>query len=220
VKIKSLQVGKPITVEFNGKQVTTSIFKDQINGPVMLKTLNIVGDAQADLSVHGGHDKALYAYALDIYPKWQVLRPNDTFTNGVFGENLSLDTLPEDKIFIGDIYKLGEAIVQVTQPRFPCYKLGVKFRDIKIIKQFMKLEHPGVYFRVLKEGLINIGDELKLVEQEKILLSVLELFQIQHSSELNFTRILEIAKISSLPDEWKSHFQTILNSSEEVFNRE
>lgn len=211
MKIKSMQVGKPRPVEINGKTVITSIFKDHIKGPLLLKTLNLVGDEQADLRVHGGADKALYAYSLDTYPKWQKLRPNDIFDNGAFGENLSMDSLPEDDIYIGDTYKLGEAIVQVTQPRFPCYKLGVKFKDPKIIKQFMQFERPGVYFRVLKEGLINDGDELILIEQEKTLLSILELFQIQHEAELDLSRIFEISKISSLPDEWKSHFQKVLS---------
>ncbi|MBC7712060.1 MAG: MOSC domain-containing protein, partial [Rhizobacter sp.] len=192
MKIESIQIGMPKTVEFRGKQISTGIFKDRIKGPVILKTLSLEGDGQADLRVHGGVDKALYAYPFDTYNRWRKLRPDLEFTDGAFGENLSMSSLQEDSIYIGDIYELGEAIVQVTQPRFPCYKLGVKFKESKIIKQFMEFDRPGVYFRVLKEGIIDVGDELKLVSREKVLLSVLELFHIQDFEEVNKDRIREI----------------------------
>ncbi len=210
MKIESIQVGMPKTVVFRGKEITTGIFKDPVKGPVLLKTLSLVGDGQADLRVHGGVNKALYAYSLDTYPRWRKLRPDLEFTDGAFGENLSMSSLLEDSIYIDDVYELGLAVVQVTQPRFPCYKLGVKFKESKIIKQFMEFERPGVYFRVLKEGEINVGDELKLIKREEVLLSVLELFQIQSAEEVDKDRIREILQIDSLTDEWKADFQKML----------
>jgi MOSC domain-containing protein YiiM len=176
MKIQSIQVGTPKVIEYKGHQILTGILKKKIAGPVLLKKLNLEGDAQADLSVHGGKDKALYAYSCDAYEGWRKLRPQDSFDNGAMGENLSVDHLPEDKIYIGDTFEIGTCVVQVTQPRFPCYKLAAKFNDPLIVKQFMKFERPGVYFRVIKEGAIEVDQELKLTHQEKIRVSVHELF--------------------------------------------
>lgn len=183
MKVLSIQVGKPKTIQYQGKPVTTGIFKDPVSGPVMLRTLNLDGDGQADLRVHGGIDKALYAYSYDVYAQWKTLRPQDSFSFGAMGENLSIDSMAEDTISIGDTYKLGDAIVQVTQPRFPCQKLAIKFNDPSILKQFMKLARPGVYFRVLQEGFINVGDELQLIDQAKTRLSIIESFKQRGSSD-------------------------------------
>jgi len=177
MKILSIQVGKPKTIEFNGKQITTGIFKDPVSSPVMLRTFNLDGDGQADLKVHGGRDKALYAYSSDAYLEWKKLRPQDEFPSGAIGENLTIDFLPEDQIYIGDTYEVGKAIVQVTQPRFPCYKLAAKFQDNEIRKQFMKINRSGVYYRVLQEGFVGVGDEMKLLNREKSTLSIAEVFR-------------------------------------------
>lgn len=176
MKIQSIQIGAPQEIVYRGHQITTGIFKKPIAAPIYLHEFNLEGDAQADLTVHGGRDKALYAYSCDAYLIWRQSRPNDTFEFGAMGENLSVDSLSEDKIYIGDTFELGDAIVQVTQPRFPCYKLAAKFNDPLIIKQFMKLGRPGVYFRVLKTGLIDIDQEFRLIHQEKERISVRDVF--------------------------------------------
>jgi MOSC domain-containing protein YiiM len=176
MKIKSIQVGIPQTFEYRGRSIVTGIIKKAVTGPVLLRQFNLDGDAQADLTVHGGRDKALYAYSCDAYEWWKQTRPEDSFEYGEMGENLSVDDLPEDKIYIGDTFEVGEAVVQVTQPRFPCYKLAFKFNDPLIIKQFMQSARPGVYFRVLKEGLIDINQELKLIEQGPARISVRDNF--------------------------------------------
>ena len=173
------------------------------------------GDGQADLSVHGGVDKALYAYPFDTYKTWERLRPEDTFRFGAFGENLCFDYLDEDAIYIGDTFSLGDAVVQVTQPRFPCFKLGIKFNDVSVIKQFMTLNRPGVYFRVLKEGKINLGDQLSLIAQEEIKVSVLELFNLTNKTsdeekQDHFLRIREILKLKSLNHEWRERMESWL----------
>lgn len=171
-----MQVGKPQEIEFQGKSILTGIFKDRVPGPLMLRTLNLQDDGQADLKVHGGRDKALYAYPADAYLEWKKLRPQDEFLGGAMGENLTIDFLPEDQIYMGDIYEVGEAVIQVTQPRFPCYKLAAKFKDVEILKQFMKINRPGVYYRVLKEGLLDVGNEMKLVSRENSSLTIAQVF--------------------------------------------
>jgi MOSC domain-containing protein YiiM len=207
MKIETICVGKPVTVEFNGREVTTAIFKYPVRGPVKLNALNLDGDGQADLNVHGGIDKALYGYAKDAYKSWQKTRPQDDFPDGAMGENLTFSSLPEENLFIGDTFALGEAIVQVVQPRFPCMKLAVKFEDLEILKEFMALKRPGVYFKVLKPGMLKEGDELKLLSQENSRLSVLELFEIQAGKALDKERKKEILTISALPESWKARLQ-------------
>ncbi len=177
MKIVSIQVGTPQEIPFRGKQVTTAIIKRPVSGPIKVKRLNLEGDRQADLTVHGGVDKAIYAYSIDAYPWWKKARPQDVFEYGAFGENLSIDALPEDKTYVGDTFEIGTAVLQVSEPRFPCYKLGVKFGDPKILKTFMQSKRPGVYFRVLQEGTIEAAQTFTLVAREKKLVSILDVFE-------------------------------------------
>ena len=177
MKLLSIQIGKPQDINFRGKTIRTGIFKTPIGGPVLVRTTNLDGDGQADLSVHGGIHKAVYGYAVDTFREWKSLRPEHEFTFGAFGENLSLETLREDRIFVGDKFSLGDAVLQAVQPRFPCFKLGVKFDDPSILKSFMKFQRPGVYFAVLREGLIEAGQELKLIEQEQREVSITDVFR-------------------------------------------
>lgn len=209
MKILSIQVGKPKAIHYQGQTVTTGIFKDPVPGPVMLRMTNLDGDGQADLSVHGGIDKALYAYSCDAYSEWKTLRPQDSFSFGAMGENLTLDVLPEDAIFIGDVFQVGAAQVQVSQPRFPCSKLGVMYKDPAILKQFMNINRPGVYFRVLKEGLIDVGDEFKLISSETVRFSVIEMFLLKQNVP-SPDRILEILQLTSLPEKWKKDLKAKL----------
>jgi len=209
LRILSIQVGVPRTFQYGGQNVVTSIFKKQVPGPVRLRTLNLEGDTQSDLKVHGGRDKAVYAYSYDAYDWWKRTRPNDTFESGAMGENLSVDQMPEDQLFIGDTFEIGEAVVQITQPRFPCYKLGMKFNDPAILKQFMKLERPGIYFRVLKEGEIDVQQEFELIDQEAVRISVHELFTINRTAPADPSRIREILKLKSLNEQWREEFESL-----------
>jgi MOSC domain-containing protein YiiM len=212
MKLVSIQVGLPRTVKAGDKEVTTGIFKDPVEGPVLVRKLNLDGDRQADLKVHGGVDKAVYAYACDAYGGWRNLRPQDELPWGAMGENLSFETLSEDQICVGDTFELGEAVLQAVQPRFPCYKLAVKFNDPAILKQFMTYNRPGVYFRVLKEGLIDRGQRLKLVNREAILVSVQELFEFKQSLRLTRERIAEILKVQALNSDWRAKFEAALQA--------
>ncbi len=208
--IESIQVGKSKAIEHLGREIKTAIFKYPVEGKVFLKTLSLEGDEQADLRVHGGLDKALYAYPSDVYAEWRKLRPNDDFSNGAMGENLSMSTLPESEICVGDTYRIGEAIVQVTQPRFPCHKLGLKYKDMNILGDFMKLGRPGVYYRVLKEGLISKGQAMSILDREKIRFSILEFFNFKKDQAPDKSRLREIVSIEALPKKWRAKFQLAL----------
>lgn len=176
MKLLAISVGQPKSFDFKGKQISTSIFKDPISGPVQVFKENIEGDRQADLKVHGGADKAVYAYGYDTYPWWQETLNKEQLPYGALGENLTLDRLDEQKIYVGDVFSLGSCELQAVQPRFPCFKLGIRYGDQKIIQTFNRYRRPGVYFRVLKEGRIQAGDSMKLIRSEALRASIDELF--------------------------------------------
>jgi MOSC domain-containing protein YiiM len=201
MKILSIQVGRPRTVEYNGRQIRTGIFKDPISVPVMVRTLNLDGDGQADLRLHGGVNKAVYAYGADTFQRWAEVRPNDLFTGGAFGENLTLDVLREDEVLIGDTFKVGGATLQAVQPRFPCFKLGLKFGDSSILRAFMKFGRPGVYFSVLEEGVIRTGDELSLIDRMHKSVSILRLFEIFKENDRVPLEIKTLLQLPMLPPE-------------------
>lgn len=209
MKIVSIQVGRIRTVPFKGKDVTTGIFKLPVKGPVRVETLRLEGDEQADLKVHGGADKAVYAYSLDTLPWWRQKRPNDVFDYGSFGENLSIDQINEDQVFIGDVFEVGTALLQVSEPRFPCFKLGIKFNDQEILKQFMELGRSGVYFRVLREGEIDVGQNLKLISQEKVLAPISEFFEFTQKKPTK-KRVEELLQVQGLTVKWRAKLEALL----------
>nr|BDT29036.1 MOSC domain-containing protein [Bacteriovorax sp. HI3] len=210
MKILTIQISKVKKVEYKGRPVETGFFKEQVKGPLKLLSLKLEGDEQADLKVHGGLDKALYAYPYDSYVEWKKFRPEHTYEPGAFGENLCMETLDEKSIYIGSTYRLGEAEVQVTQPRFPCFKLGIKFNDHSMIKSFMNFGRPGVYFRVLKEGMIKEGDTLELLEQDQIRFSITEFVDLYFSDKKDIERVKEILTIPSLNHEWRAQFERMI----------
>ncbi len=207
MKIDSIQIGTIRDLEYRGLSMKTGIFKMPVTGPVLIQYLNIRGDRQADLTVHGGKDKAVYAYSSDAYSVWKTLRPQDLFEYGAMGENLSVDHMSEQKMYIGDTFEIGDAVLQAVQPRFPCQKLAAKFHDPLIIRQFMKFERPGVYFRVLKEGMIEQGQELKLIEQEEVRVSIHEMFILSKNISIHPTRLKEILKLKSLNESWREQIE-------------
>lgn len=207
MKIVSVNVGKPKQVLWQGKEVLTSIFKYPVDGPLAVKKLNIAGDEQADLSVHGGLDKAIYAFSFDTYAWWQKTLGLSTLEPGAFGENLTLDTLDESKIFVGDVFAVGSCELQAVQPRQPCFKLGIRFGDMKILKTFNDYHRCGVYFRVLKEGQIQAGDSLQLIRSEKTKASISELFQFYKDKWVTTPeRARELLQIPSMNESWREAF--------------
>ena len=162
MKILSVNVGLPREVLFGEEIVTTGIFKEPVEGRVKLRKLNLDGDKQADLTVHGGEDKAVYAYPKEHYGYWQLEFPNISLPWGMFGENLTTEGLNENMINIGDRFRIGSAEVVATQPRMPCYKLGVKFGRMDVVRRFLTSGRPGIYFKVLLEGEVEAGESIEL----------------------------------------------------------
>ena len=164
-KIISINVGLPRIVMSDGKTVSTGIFKEPVAGRVMLRTLNLDGDQQADLSVHGGPSKAVYAYPCQHYEYWKREFPEMKLPWGMFGENFTTAGLFESELNIGDKFQVGSAIVMVTEPRLPCFKLGIKFGRTDIVKRFLASQRTGFYFAVLREGDVGAADRIELIER-------------------------------------------------------
>ncbi len=178
MKILGIYTSMPTELSWNGKTVLSSINKKPIVGlEVTAGPEGIEGDRSADLNVHGGVDKAIYAYGMDVYPLWKQKRPDLQFGNSAMGENLTVEQLDETQFFVGDEYVLGSALLQVSEPRFPCFKLGMKYQDPKIIVDFNSLCRPGVYFRLLQPGSFKIGDVLKLEKKVSPELSITDMFK-------------------------------------------
>ncbi len=162
----SIQVAKPRAVRHMGKDVPTGIFKLPVTQPVMVRRLNIDRDEQGDLTVHGGVDKAVYCYAAEHYPAWREELARD-LPYGTFGENLTVTGLMEDELHVGDLLEVGDAVLQVSQPRLPCYKLGIKIGSQRFLKRFLESGRSGFYCRVLQEGLIEPGQPITLKERDE-----------------------------------------------------
>jgi MOSC domain-containing protein YiiM len=167
MKVISINIGLPRKITHNNQIVTTSIFKDPVREKIKLSNMNLEGDKQADLAVHGGIDKAVYSYPIEHYEYWKKIYPDIDIPCGMFGENLTTEGLFEDSVNIGDKYHIGSSRLIVAQPQMPCYKLGLRFGQMDIIKRFMTSNHPGIYFKVLKEGEVGIGDKIELVNQDE-----------------------------------------------------
>src|SRR2546423_13912276 len=167
MKIISLNIALPRIVEWNGGPVATGIFKEPVQGPVMLRTLNLDGDKQADLSVHGGVDKAVYAYPSEHYDYWRGELPGADLLWGMFGENFTTEGLLEEAVHIGDRFVIGEAEVIVTQPRLPCYKLGIKFGRADMVKRFLASRRTGFYFAVIRSGMVGAGNAIELIGRDQ-----------------------------------------------------
>ena len=163
MKLVSLNVGTPREVTLKNRTITTGIFKEPVQGRVMLRKLNIDGDKQADLSVHGGADKAVYVYPKEHYEYWRQKLPNMKLPWGMFGENFTTEGLLEDAVRIGDRFRVGTAELKVTQPRLPCYKLGIKFGRADMVRRFLASGRTGFYLAVLREGMVGAGDTIELI---------------------------------------------------------
>lgn len=174
----SVQVGLPHTVVRDGEEISTGIFKSPVQGRLPLRALNLEGDRQADLSVHGGRDKAAYAYPSDHYPYWKKELPGVELPWGSFGENLTTAGLLEGDVCLGDRFTIGTAEVVVTQPRLPCFKLNLKFQRDDMVKRFLASGRTGFYFRVLREGEIGAGDEIVRVHQDENHVSISDTLKI------------------------------------------
>jgi MOSC domain-containing protein YiiM len=205
-KIVSVNVSYPKEVDFEGQKVTTGIFKEPIEGRVKLRTLNLDGDKQADLTVHGGPDKAVYAYPIEHYEFWHNVYPKMKMPNGMFGENLTTEGLMEAEVNVGDVFKIGSAKVIATQPRMPCYKLGVKFERMDVLKKFLASGRSGIYFKVLKEGEVDVGDLIVKIKKDTNRVGISDIIRLYTSEREDIKTMRRAVKVEALPEGWKDYF--------------
>ncbi len=163
MKVLSVSVGLPRSIEYHGEPLTTGIYKEPVKGRVRVFEFNLEGDAQADLSVHGGYYKAVYVYPVEHYEFWRRELPEINFSHGMFGENLTSEGLLETDVYIGDRFRIGTAEFVVTQPRVPCFKLGIRFNRPDMIKRFAVSGRSGFYLAIEKTGELGANDEIKLI---------------------------------------------------------
>jgi MOSC domain-containing protein YiiM len=206
MKLISVNVGLPREVIWKGKRVTTGIFKEPVVGRVMLHTLSLDGDRQADLSVHGGRHKAAYAYPSEHYADWERELPGVQLPWSAFGENFTTEGLLEDAVHIGDRFLVGSAEVIATQPRMPCYKLGIKFGRADIIKRFLASERTGFYFGVLREGEVGAGDRIERIASDEHRVTVTDIVRLYMSEAPDRELLRRAVQLEALPEGWRDHF--------------
>ena len=202
----SINVGLPREITHRGQAITTGIFKAPVAGTVRLGRLNLAGDGQADLRVHGGADKAVYVYPFEHYAFWAGELGRHDFSHGQFGENFTTTGLLEDGVCIGDVFEIGEAWVQVTQPRTPCFKLGIRMGEENFPARFTSANRTGFYLRVLEEGRVAAGDAIEWVERAAGSMSVREVFRLRHvgGTRAEYERA---ARLPGLASSWRGAFE-------------
>ena len=215
MKLLSVNVGLPREVEWKGKIVRTSIFKAPVPGRVPVAKLNLEGDRQSDLSVHGGIDKAVYAYPSEHYPFWHQQLPDVDLPWGVFGENFTTTGLLEETFHIGDRLRIGSAEFVVTQPRMPCFKLGIRFNRSDMVKRFLQSGRTGFYFAVLKEGEVTAGDSIELLEKDELNIPVADVVNLYRGDATNQELLRRVSELPSLPKSWRDYFRTRLWSPDD-----
>ena len=210
MKLLSVNISKPKAVFHNGNTIHTGIFKVPVKGRVVLRRLNLDGDGQADLAVHGGIDKAVYAYPNEHYQFWRRELLRDGFTYGQFGENFTVEGMLEDAVCIGDVFRVGTAVVEVSQPRVPCFKLGLKMGIPTFPKQFLASERSGFYLRVLQTGEVCAGDAIERVKVEPTSLTVKAVHHLLYFDSSNLEGIHEVLSIPALAASWRESFEKVL----------
>jgi MOSC domain-containing protein YiiM len=208
MKIVSVNVGLPREIQWRGETVRTSIFKAPVTGPVRVERLNLNGDRQSDLTVHGGIDKAVYAYPAEHYGFWREELPGVELPWGVFGENFTTEGLLEDRVQIGDKLRAGSAEFVVTQPRMPCFKLGIRFGRPDIVKRFLHSGRTGFYLAVAREGEVAAGDLLTRVARDGPAITVADIVGLYTSDSANQDLLRRASELPALPEGWREYFRS------------
>lgn len=210
MKLVSVNTGLPREVLWHGRSVTTGIFKEPLRGRVALRKLNLDGDRQADLTVHGGEYKAVYSYPISHYGYWKRELPGRELPMGMFGENFTTEGLLEDSVHLGDRFSIGSAEVIVTQPRLPCYKLGVRFQADDMVKRFLESGRTGFYFAVTREGEVGAGDEIKVMTRDPNCVPVSQITRLyiaKRYADDDVTWVRRALQVAALPESWKQYFR-------------
>jgi MOSC domain-containing protein YiiM len=211
VKLISLNVARPRLTVYRGTTINTGIFKKPVSGRIILRNLNLEGDQQADLSVHGGPYKAVYAYPSEHYEYWHRELPQIDLPWGAFGENFTTEGFIEDKIHVGDRFRIGSSILMVRQPRMPCYKLAAKFRRDDMIERFLRSARSGLYFSVEQEGDVGEGDTIEQLFQAEEGITVAEMNRLFTGEKYNRTLLQKAIATPALPEDWREYFAPRLN---------
>ena len=210
MRVVSTNLGKSVSFLWNGKEEQTGIFKYPTNNVLHLGQSDVNNDTVIDRVHHAGENKACYLYAADQYPYWKKLYPHLEWNWGMFGENLTIEGLDESTIRIGDMYRIGSALVQISQPREPCYKLGVRFNDQKIIKQFVQHAYPGTYVKILETGSVTINDEMILIKQSQSTLTINQYYEFLFAKEKDPELVKIILENEALPEYKKERLKNSL----------
>jgi MOSC domain-containing protein YiiM len=203
MKVVSVNVGRPQQFTWKGMAISTAIFKQPVEGLVAVRKLNLDGDQQADLTVHGGTHKAVYGYAAEHYAYWRSELPEQTFPWGAFGENLTTEGLSEDSLFIGDRLKVGSAQLIVTQPRLPCYKLTLRFDRDDVIKRFLKSHRSGLYFSVVQEGEVSAGSPIEIISRDPNQVTIADISRLYFNEKPDAEVLSRALKATALPLSWR-----------------
>ena len=204
MKIVSVNVGMPREVIWKGMTVQTGIFKEPMDGPVMVGELNLAGDQQADLTVHGGSEKAVYAYPAEHYEYWRNELPQVSFSWGKFGENLTTEGLLEDTLCIGDRLRVGSAVLMTTQPRMPCYKLDLRFDRDDMIKRFLMSGRSGFYFSVIEPGEVSVGSKVEILSRDPHRVTVVDVVRLYLDQTRDPELLQRAPNVRALPSNWKA----------------
>ena len=210
MKLMSVSVGLPREVSWHSRVVRTSIWKSPVQGRVHVATLNLDGDRQSDLSVHGGVDKAVYVYPREHYPFWQGELPGADFSPGAFGESLTSEGLLEDQIRIGDRLRIGTAEFIVTQPRMPCFKLGIRFGRPDLVKRFLQSRKTGFYFAVQREGKVAAGDPIEFIDRSESGVTIRDITNLYASDSQSPELLRRASELPALPESWRDYFRKCL----------
>jgi MOSC domain-containing protein YiiM len=210
MKLVSVNTGLPREVTWHGRNVTTGIFKQPVAGRVALRRLNLDGDRQADLTVHGGVDKAVYCYPHVHYDYWRGDLTGREIPLAMFGENFTTEGLLEDDVHLGDRFSVGSAEVMVTQPRLPCYKLGIRFQADDMVKRFLASARTGFYLRVMREGEVGTGDEIQVIARDSHAVPLSEmtrLYVAKRYSQADVAALRRVLRVDAIPESWKEYFR-------------
>ena len=204
MRIVSVNVGLPREVVWKGINVRTAIFKQPVAGAVAIREPNLAGDRQADLTVHGGSGKAVYAYPAEHYEYWRKQLSDASFSWGVFGENLTTEGLREDTLCIGDLLRVGSAVLRVTQPRMPCYKLQLRFNRDDMIKRFLVSGRTGFYFSVIDPGEVGTGSKLEIMDRDPNRVTISDMVRLYLGQARDFDLLQRATNVRSLPENWRT----------------